>query len=281
MDQSSGVQLQIGEWVADAATQRISNRAVIVQLEPRAFSLLWYLAQRAGEVVSIGELLDELWPRVTVSPDSVYQAVTALRRQLGDDPKRPRYIANVPRQGYRLVARVTSSSTSDEALARARDRVPATLALALLGFAAAAIGGSLIIGGYFNAAAAHPARIAVLPFADMTNAMDQEILVDNLTEDLIDRMSRHKGIQTAGARSSFALKGRKLASIEAARILKVDYVVEGSVRQVEGPLQLTARLVRADTGLVVWSKTYQTSVANLDVVEVEITTEVARAASGG
>ena len=58
-------------------------------------------------------------------------------------------------------------------------------------------------------------------------------------------------------------------------------VVEGSVRQVEGPLQLTARLVRADTGLVVWSKTYRTSVANLDVVEVEITTEVARAASGG
>jgi DNA-binding winged helix-turn-helix (wHTH) protein len=68
--------------------------------------LLLCLAERPGEVVSIDDLLDQVWSDVTVAPDSVYQAVTSLRRLLGDDPKRPTYIATAPRLGYRLVATV-------------------------------------------------------------------------------------------------------------------------------------------------------------------------------
>lgn len=68
--------------------------------------LLLCLAQHEGEVVSIENLLDELWVGVIVTPDSVYQAVASLRRVLGDDPKRPTYVANVPRLGYRMVASV-------------------------------------------------------------------------------------------------------------------------------------------------------------------------------
>ena len=68
--------------------------------------LLLCLAQRAGEVVSIDDLLNQVWSDVTVSQDSVYQAVASLRRLLGDDPKQPSYIATVPRMGYRMVARV-------------------------------------------------------------------------------------------------------------------------------------------------------------------------------
>jgi transcriptional activator of cad operon len=69
--------------------------------------LLLCLAQRAGEVVSIDDLLREAWSGVIVTPDSVYQAVASLRRVLGDDPKRPTYIATVPRLGYRMIANVS------------------------------------------------------------------------------------------------------------------------------------------------------------------------------
>ena len=58
------------------------------------------------EVVSIDDLLNQVWSDVTVSQDSVYQAVASLRRLLGDDPKQPSYIATVPRMGYRMVAMV-------------------------------------------------------------------------------------------------------------------------------------------------------------------------------
>jgi len=69
--------------------------------------LLLCLAEHPGEVVSIDDLLDEVWSDVTVAPDSVYQAVTSLRRLLGDDPRQPTYIATVPRLGYRMVATVS------------------------------------------------------------------------------------------------------------------------------------------------------------------------------
>jgi len=68
--------------------------------------LLLCLAEHAGEVVSIEDLLNQVWSGVFVNPDSVYQAVASLRRLLGDDPKQPTYIETVPRLGYRMVATV-------------------------------------------------------------------------------------------------------------------------------------------------------------------------------
>jgi len=51
--------------------------------------LLLCLAEHSGEVVSIDDLLTQVWSEVSVAPDSVYQAVASLRRLLGDDPKQP------------------------------------------------------------------------------------------------------------------------------------------------------------------------------------------------
>ena len=70
--------------------------------------LLLCLAEHAGDVVSIDDLLSEVWAGVIVTPDSVYQAVASLRRQLGDDARQPAYIVTVPRLGYRLIAKVSA-----------------------------------------------------------------------------------------------------------------------------------------------------------------------------
>ena len=70
-------------------------------------SLLLCLAQHAGQVVSVTRLLEEVWKDVIVNPDSVYQTVTTLRRSLKDDAKDPKYIVNVVRRGYRLIAPVS------------------------------------------------------------------------------------------------------------------------------------------------------------------------------
>lgn len=72
-------------------------------------AVLRELARHPGETVSIDELLDHVWVGVVVTPDSVYQAVATLRHVLGDDPKQPRYIATVPRLGYRLIAPVVET----------------------------------------------------------------------------------------------------------------------------------------------------------------------------
>jgi len=98
--------IQIGAWRVDPALDEISRDGQTTKLEPKMMQLLLSLAAHAGEVVSVEQLLDEVWKDVVVTPDSVYHAVAALRRVLGDDSKDPSYIANVLRRGYRLIAPV-------------------------------------------------------------------------------------------------------------------------------------------------------------------------------
>ena len=107
MSSTSKTVFRVGTWLVNPGTGEISRGDEALRLEGREMLLLQCLAERAGEVVSVDELLNRVWLGVVVSPDSVYQAVASLRRQLGDDSRQPTYIATVPRLGYRMVAKVT------------------------------------------------------------------------------------------------------------------------------------------------------------------------------
>ena len=85
--------LRIGAWCVNPTSGQISRDGATARVEARTMRLLLCLAEHAGEVVSIDDLLNQVWSGVIVSPDSVYQAVTSLRRLLGDDPKQPTYLS--------------------------------------------------------------------------------------------------------------------------------------------------------------------------------------------
>jgi transcriptional activator of cad operon len=116
MERPTTAKLQIGAWCVHPTSGQISRDGETARVEARTMRLLLCLAEHAGEVVSIDDLLNLVWSDVAVAPDSVYQAVTSLRRLLGDDPKQPTYIATVPRLGYRMVA--TVSPWADQSVAR-------------------------------------------------------------------------------------------------------------------------------------------------------------------
>ena len=75
---------RIGNWRVDTVSGQMVREGETIRLDARALRLLLCLA-----VVRIDDLLIQGWPGVTVSPDSVYQAMAALRRLFGDDPKQP------------------------------------------------------------------------------------------------------------------------------------------------------------------------------------------------
>jgi transcriptional activator of cad operon len=100
--------IRIGEWIAEPALDIITREGQTQKLEPRAMRLLMCMADSAGTVVSIESLLDHVWKDVVVSPASVYQAVSQLRKILGDTDPNPTYITTVPRKGYRLIAPVAA-----------------------------------------------------------------------------------------------------------------------------------------------------------------------------
>jgi len=254
--------------------------------------LLMCLAEHAGEVVSIDDLLSQVWSGVIVTPDSVYQAVTSLRRVLGDDPKQPTYIATVPRLGYRMVA--TVAPWTDGSIAPAGDattRAPrrgvgfmwASAAVLCLGLALAV--GFLLYGKVANnnasasaALAGQPQKsIAVLPFLDLTEGMHEETFADGMTEELIDKFSKIPGLRVPAPTSSFYFKGKQIPVADIAKKLGVAYVLDGSVRKSGTRLRVAARLVRADNGYVVWSETYDRPFDDILMVQDDIAGEVTKA----
>jgi len=244
--------------------------------------LLVCLAERAGKVVSIEELLDQVWPGVTVTQDSVYQSVASLRRLLGDDPKQPVYIATVPRLGYRLVAAVGPwRGESGEAVPAPPRPNAASLLIGAATLAVLCLAGvgMFVLRGAGPAAEAprQSKSIAVLPFQDLTEEMNQEPFADGVTVELIDRLSKVPGLRVHAPMSPAKLKGKTFSIIDMAKMLEVAYVVDGSVRKSGDRLRVAARLLRGDNEHVVWSNTYDRPAGDVLTVQDDIAGAVTRA----
>src|SRR5438093_9084726 len=81
--------------------------AQAITLPPKAFALLHYLVTHPDRLVTKDELLDAVWPETAVSEAVVRVAIGALRKALDDTTPSPRFIATVPRRGYRFLVPVT------------------------------------------------------------------------------------------------------------------------------------------------------------------------------
>ena len=290
----------VGAWSVNPASGEISRDGETVRLELRTMRLLVCLAERAGAVISIDDLLKEVWPEVTVTPDSVYQAVASLRRVLGDDPKQPTYIATVPRLGYRMVAAVNASRNEPAAQTNASlvsenhapastkteasPAAPRALDRAKWG-SAAALCVALLAGGLFasqiakrsSAARLAQQSIAVLPFLDLTEKMKEEEFADGVTEELIDRLNKVPGLRVPSPTSSFYFKNKHRSIPEIAKALDVAYLLDGSTRKSGDRLRVAARLIRADTGVVIWSESYDRPWGDILTVQDDIAGEVTKA----
>lgn len=302
--------LRIGDWRVDPRSGQLARDGETVRLEARTLRLLLHLAEHAGEVVSIDDLLKHVWAGVIVTSDSVYQGVASLRRVLGDDPRRPMYIATVPRLGYRMVAAVepwvdpgiaptTESSQPDEdspnpATAVAPRDGPSPVArrksshvrlvLAIGALVCLVIAVTIMLHGALGrddrsaTASARPAKsIAVLPFLDLTDDMNEEPFADGITEELIGKLSKVPGLRVPAPTSSFYFKGKRVPIADIARKLGVAYVLDGSVRKSGARLRVAARLVRADDGYVAWAESYDRPIDDMLMVQDDIAGEVTKA----
>jgi TolB-like protein len=107
--------------------------------------------------------------------------------------------------------------------------------------------------------------------------MRNEEFADGMTEELIDRLSKVAGLHVPSATASFFFKNKQVALGEMAKNLGVAYVLDGSVRKSGARLRVSARLVRADNGYVMWSETYDRTVEDLLAVQDDIAGDVTNA----
>ena len=109
--------------------------------------------------------------------------------------------------------------------------------------------------------------VAVLPFADMSPAKDQDYFGEGLAEELIHALARVQGLRVVARTSAFALKGMKLDVREIGKALGVGAVLEGSIRKAGNRLRVTVQLIDAATGMHLWSERFDRE--ELDVFEIQ------------
>ena len=119
--------------------------------------------------------------------------------------------------------------------------------------------------------------VAVLPFIDMSEAKDEEYFSDGLSLELIDRLAQIPGLQVIAHTSSFSFKGKQATTPQIAKALGVANLIEGSVRRAGHTVRVTAQLIRADSGVQLWSQTFDRDVSDIFQVQDEIATAVVSA----
>lgn len=105
--------LALGDWQIDPTTRRLARSGETVRLSPKAMQVLLALGAAAGTVRSRAQLLDEVWPSVTVGEEVLTHAIAELRKALGDSTRNSSFVETVPKAGYRLLKPLTEQPTED------------------------------------------------------------------------------------------------------------------------------------------------------------------------
>jgi DNA-binding winged helix-turn-helix (wHTH) protein len=149
------------DFVLDRRERVLTRSGEPVELNARYFDALRLMVDHAGQLVTKERFMDAVWRGVPVTDEALTQCVRTLRRALGDEASRPRFIETVPKHGYRFIADVRVDEAAKPRNANGPARMFAALASAgtiggglagliggaLYGVAAASIGDGREVGG--------------------------------------------------------------------------------------------------------------------------------------
>lgn len=123
------------------------------------------------------------------------------------------------------------------------------------------------------------ASVAVLPFIDMSPNKDQEYFSDGISEELLNQLTKLRGLHVAGRTSSFFFKGKDDDLRIIGEKLNVAHILEGSVRKAGDRVRITVQLIKASDGYHLWSQTYDRDLNDIFAIQEETAKAVADALS--
>ena len=183
-----------------------------------------------------------------------------------------------PVRAYRVgdeVAGAVPSPSPHEARTAISRRQVVLAAIALLAILGAGVGAWQLLARPSIPASNKPS-IAVLPFVNINNDVQQEFFSDGMTEDLINELARFDGLLVIARASAFTYKGKTVRPEQVSRELGVRYMLEGSVRQANNQIRITAQLVDGTTGYHVWAQTYDRDLNDIFAVQADIARMITR-----
>jgi TolB-like protein/DNA-binding winged helix-turn-helix (wHTH) protein len=283
-------------FLLNVSERRLLDADKPVYLTPKSFDTLVYLLEHAGHLVEKEELLQSVWAESFVEEGNLARTVHDLRKALGQDKNGNKFIETIPTKGYRFVADVTKVNDAAEDA----DKQPAKISVSetsvkalpttwlgfrakplLLGLAAciilvAAFGSYFLLFKRTSATGDGRKSIAVIPFVNATNDANLDYLVDGITDNVINQLSRLSGLKVIAGHSVFLYKGKEIDLKKVADELGAQALVTGDIKQVENQLIINVTLVDPNDGSQIWGKQYVKNSLDLIATQNEISQAVAK-----
>jgi DNA-binding winged helix-turn-helix (wHTH) protein/TolB-like protein/Flp pilus assembly protein TadD len=293
----------------ELAKRRLSGPdGAAVPLSGRAYEVLAYLVEKRERVVGKDELIKAVWPNSIVEDNNLNQAISTVRRALGDSRDSARFIVTVAGRGYQFIGDVApleegAAGPQPATILRPPKSVPQitpdspAVATEPVGPPQASepearVSRRVVLSGLAITAAAAigtgiwyrsrqrsplPKSIAVLPFKPLLPEARNPAMELGVTELLINRLSRLPGVVVAPLSSVMRFAAADVDPLEAGRKLRVEAVVDGNLNIHENRVRLTARLLAVDDGASLWANNFTEPLGELLTVQDTLALELVNA----
>jgi len=220
-DQVEERRLTFAGFTLDLASGSLSSASGEARLRPKSALVLSYMIRNGGRAIGKAELLDAVWPDVTVTEDSLTQCIHEIREGLGSAGQE--LLRTLPRRGYLFTRAQEKGSNEQPDVERAVSSAPS---------------------------------IAVLPFVNLSGNPKYDVFADGLAEDVITRLSRLRWLFVVARNSSFAYRHKAVTAAQIGADLGVRYVLTASVQHSGRRFRINAQLNNAETGFQIWAERY-------------------------
>ena len=247
MPHNNNLNYEFGPYQFDLSTRELKRSGETVTLTRKATEILIMLLANAGHVVEKEELLREVWPNTFVEEANLTQHVFALRKALGDERSVPRYIETVTRRGYRFLGKVSVFRLGENHAAN---------------------------GHATGAQVNHRPVVAVLPFINVMADPELEYLVQGITDNIINNLSRISKLRVMSRSAVFRYKTKQADPQEVGKDLGAHVVLVGKINSRAGHSLIDVELVDALTGWLLWGESFDSEEKDLLEVQEAITRQI-------
>jgi serine/threonine-protein kinase len=255
---------QVGGTVPDMAPEQIRGGAVDARTDLFALGILLYelvtgtrpFRGDSSADVSSAILRDVPDPLRIVREDLPPDVVRVIHRCLDKDPDRLMQTARDVRNELELVRRAIAPDAATSAGAPAHPR------------------------SFRAAMKKEPEReapsIAVLPLASSSRDEEDEFCADGLADEFISVLGKIRGLRVGARTSSFQFKDKDEALPVIGEKLRVETVLEGSIRKSGDRLRVAVQLVKVADGFHLWTETYDRTLEDILAVQDDIARSVVK-----
>lgn len=292
---TAGRLYEFGDFRLDPAERLLFCLGKHVSLPPKAVDVLVLLVERRGHLVDKDTLLKELWPNTFVEEGNLTQNISVLRRILTEGRDGKELIETIPKRGYRFIATVKEIPAAppqmlpdDTPRTETPSTVNATTKTSTIVRSLSGVAALVLLAGlavlYLRRSSPRSAdspqrnvMLAVLPFENLSGDSAQEFFSDGVTEEMITQLGqmypRHLGV--IARTSAMQYKHAQKNTAQIGRELRVDYILEGSVRRAGERVRISAQLIHAPDQTHLWANSYERDLQDILSVQTSVARDVA------